>query len=261
MRKLLLLGLIVLVIATVIASSRRGGPHDFTEKECYKCHVSPENNPSRLAGTVKELCLKCHSEGMVNFSHPVEVMPQLSRIPPDFPLRDGKITCNTCHNIHSGKRSLFGRKTYFLRRPNADMRFFCSSCHEEDPQNPGHLVLPMTAHIGRNFMVTDPAEPLDPLTIQCISCHDETIASGADYKIGEGVWNHIYGPHPIGADYREARMRGSGLTPVSRLDGRIRLFAGKIGCGTCHDMYSKHSSDLVMSNQESRLCSSCHYDK
>jgi len=38
----------------------------------------------------------------------------------------------------------------------------------------------------------------------------------------------------------------------------IRLFEGRIGCGTCHDPFSKLPKQLVMSNKGSRICLACH---
>jgi predicted CXXCH cytochrome family protein len=228
-------------------------PHEFTEKECLKCHTDPDNAPKMLTAPVSKLCKHCHKKVTMASSHPVDVYPRGMSIPGDLPLRDGKVTCSTCHNIHLEDMVILGSKTYFLRRPTSDIKFFCISCHEEDPQNPGHLLI-ATAHTGNKFRVKDPSQPIDPLSAQCIGCHDGILAGSAKFIIGSGVWQHRGDPHPIGVHYKRARMRNGRLAPLSRLDERIRLFAGRIGCGTCHDMFSKLPGKLVMRN----LCTNCH---
>jgi len=50
----------------------------------------------------------------------------------------------------------------------------------------------------------------------------------------------------------------SPLKPAEMLDERIRLFDSRVGCGTCHSLYSKRAALLVMSNSRSNLCLSCH---
>jgi len=42
------------------------------------------------------------------------------------------------------------------------------------------------------------------------------------------------------------------------LPRELRLYDGKIGCGTCHNAFSKEKSMLVINNRRSRLCLECH---
>jgi predicted CXXCH cytochrome family protein len=254
----MLIVLAVVSIAVVVTAVYTKRPHEYTDRECFKCHINPENTPERLRGTVTRLCKHCHKKILRNSSHPVGIAPRFTSIPADLPLRDGKLTCVTCHNPHSEKRTLFGSNTYFLRRPNTDMRVFCASCHEEDPQSPGHLITKV-AHMGSRYKTTNSSETLDPLSIQCISCHDGTVAKAiTSRELGTGTWNHIKDSHPIGVNYNRARMTGNELVAKSRIDRKIRFFGGNIGCGTCHDMYSDLPDKLVMSNVDSTLCLGCH---
>jgi predicted CXXCH cytochrome family protein len=39
---------------------------------------------------------------------------------------------------------------------------------------------------------------------------------------------------------------------------QIRLFDGRLGCGSCHSLYSQQQKKLVMSNQNGKLCIKCH---
>jgi predicted CXXCH cytochrome family protein len=71
------------------------------------------------------------------------------------------------------------------------------------------------------------------------------------------------GAHPVGggttlSDPR--RQEQSRLVSVASLDQRIRLFDKAVGCGSCHSVYSKNAQLLVMSNDKSRLCLSCHIE-
>ena len=48
------------------------------------------------------------------------------------------------------------------------------------------------------------------------------------------------------------------LMPPATLGRRIRLFDGKAGCRSCRNLYSVEKKLLVMSNERSGLCLSCH---
>lgn len=258
----LLLAALIVAIAVIAAHTLTETPHSFTEAQCRDCHVDPDRDPGRLTKPITKLCAGCHQRTIRASSHPVDIFPVASKIPQDMPLRNGKITCVTCHNVHGDSRLVFGIRSYFLRRPTADMKFFCVTCHPEDRTRPGHRELVTVAHIGGRYAVTDPEALLDPLSIECVSCHDGSIGQSARYSLGEGVWRHEDGMfHPVGTHYNTARMKSGSLAPASQLDRRLRFFAGKIGCGTCHDMYSSIAGRLVMSNDDSRLCTACHFDK
>jgi len=258
-RMFIVIALLALLMGAIVVAIISENPHEFSEGECLRCHVDPDNEPGRLTEPVTRLCKYCHKRVIMKISHPVDIFPGGITIPPDLPLRDGKIVCSTCHNIHIDRTVLFGAKTYFLRRPASDVKSFCLSCHEEDPVKPGHLLI-ITAHSGNRYRVTDPRQSLDPLSMECISCHDGSMARLAEYIIGPGVWKHVRDPHPIGVHYEKARMRRGGLAPVRELDHKIRLFAGRIGCGTCHDPYSTKPRMLVMKSS-TELCKNCHINK
>ncbi|MBI4822895.1 MAG: cytochrome c3 family protein [Nitrospirae bacterium] len=261
MRYLILIILLVVIMA-IVAYTLSDTPHSFSESECKDCHIDPDRDPTTLREGITKLCARCHKRTIRASTHPVDIFPNLAKIPNDLPLRNGKLTCSTCHSVHAERSLVFGIKSYFLRRPTADIKFFCVACHEENRMRPGHKELITTAHMGSYYEVVDPSLPLDPLSSECIGCHDGTIGINADYSIGDGIWTHRAGmSHPIGIRYSSARAQGSKLTPPSQLNRKLRFFAGKIGCGTCHDTYSTHYARLVMDNTESRLCTACHYDK
>lgn len=251
-------GFIAALMAIYAYTEKRDG-HTFTKDECFRCHRDPYSNPKQLVRRpIIEICSPCHQSFLKLSTHPVEVRPKNVTVPADMPLNYGRLTCNTCHFVHAERKTVFGAKTYLLRRPTGDMKFFCVSCHEENIANPGHYDALGSAHIGRKFRVVDAGEGLDSVSIECIGCHDGTIGMSATYSLGAGDWSHNEGQHPIGISYADAMIAKKDLVHYSRLDKRLRLYNGKIGCGTCHDMYSTIPGKLVMSNEYSALCMGCH---
>lgn len=96
-------------------------PHHWSLKDrCVDCH----NNKDRtLKEPLKALCDKCHTGMHKNDSHPVNVKVNEKELADKkLPLKDGKITCITCHDPH-GKTGLKG----ILRKPFDDL---CLSCHD-----------------------------------------------------------------------------------------------------------------------------------
>ncbi len=84
-------------------------------------------------------------------------------------------------------------------------------------------------------------------TKDCVFCHDGALARNAlDRSFN----------HPTGMDYQSKLSQSSGrLKPI---DTVLSLENGKVGCLTCHDLNSDLPSKLVMGNQRSRLCFTCH---
>lgn len=257
----LVLALVFAAVLAVIAYTLQEGVHEFDGSQCSDCHLNYEVNPRQLTSSVTAMCRKCHKGRLKSVSHPVDMVPAMVRVPADLPLRDGYLTCNTCHNIHGRRYNAFGLKTDFLRRPSKG-RDFCASCHEDDPSKAGHMLLMGTAHIGRKYFTTDEDSSVDAMSLECIGCHDGTVGPKADYVVGKGYWRHDGGSsHPIGVSYIESMMSGRDLKPLSELSRKVHLIDGKVGCVTCHEPYSDGPGKLVMINRESRLCRECHHKK
>lgn len=248
---------LALAISAVIAYTLMTVPHEFGDDECPKCHMDVKNNPKALTGTITELCRECHKKQSKKSSHPVDIAPVSVSVPRDLPLTNGLLTCNTCHNIHEVRFNAFGEKTFFMRRP-AIGRDLCLACHKASKGPSNHIEIISVAHLRTKYSVTDKASPLDPMSIDCIGCHDGNVGKDIIAGIGAGAWKHNNGSHPVGVSYRQCRMRKGKLTAPEKLDKRIRFFNGKIGCGTCHDLYSSNRMQLVISNDGSRLCFACH---
>jgi predicted CXXCH cytochrome family protein len=192
---------------------------------------------------------------------PVNIVP-----PADLPLsRDGKMTCTTCHDIHATPQTGFIGRSYFLRRAVIGQAF-CEACHRDSAiirEGGGSHARDLgVAHMK---FTEGSGGRIDKVSLACLSCHnDGSLATKADVKIG--TFQHgmalspgygAEGTHPIGVKYSQAAKRG-GFVPLKQLNPKIRLFKGKVGCASCHDIYSKLHNRLVMSNEGSKLCLACH---
>ncbi len=236
--------------------------HNF-EGRCLDCHLTVPEKSERHAAFKKDIsamCLDCHRDEQ-QLSHPVDVKPSMA-VPANFPLDwKGEVTCATCHPVHDDG---FGN---FHLRSRASGQGFCIMCHGELEQEM-HKASIGTAHVsettGARFELLELGNALDELSIKCLSCHDALTAGDAivENKTVKGLFhnsNDIGVSHPIGISYIETRRRYKGAyRPTTDLPPQIKLFGGLVGCGSCHNPYSKLHSELVMSNEKSALCLACH---
>lgn len=261
------IGLVVIIGVTVYALWK--GPHTFDRAECTNCHAEDpvKGDPRFLRAPESLLCMRCHDELKETVSHPVDIEPANVRVPSDMPLaKDGTITCSTCHDIHGRYKDPFGNKTHFLRRMVTGVRF-CIVCHKEEDilaGKMGHTIALERIHYKPKYYVFDGSLSVDPVSAECLSCHDGSIGSRSD--VGVGYWRHSIdfiqqdrGIHPIGVNYRMAALRNTKLRPPEMLPSEIKLVDGKVSCISCHDPYSSRPMQLSMDNRGSRLCGSCHF--
>ena len=214
-------------------------------------------------------CIQCHSQSK-GLNHPVNVMPGAQT---DLPLSNGRVDCLTCHTekttsvTHSGG---FGKaKGNFLRKP---ARLLCNSCHGNDSEaKEGSTPKSHGIAMGRAHL-EEPANKMslssgrfDRETRECLSCHDGSSASHSgvrepDSGIKRGTLMSIKSMHPIGVEYSwmpKGRMAPQ-YKPVSSLPNTVRLFDGKVGCGSCHSIYSGEEQMMSIDPKRGRLCLTCH---
>lgn len=244
--------LVLISIATFVYSLLRE-PHQFTQQECTICHIGPNYGESDVKTKITFACETCHSENARILSHPTDVYPTIS-IPKDMPLTEGRLTCLTCHYTHNDKDKQFTQRHYFLRRQIRGI-IFCSACHKLDHNK--HIIF-RNAHKGV-YDEMNINTRIDPMSLECIQCHDRKLS---DPKLlGAGSWMHLGKKfnHPIGIKYRDVSSRKmNGFNPPESIRREVKLFNGKIGCGTCHNIYSKEKGMLSMSNRDGKLCTQCH---
>lgn len=219
--------------------------------------VPANTNPLPAAGSAR--CQECHF-WEETFTHPVNITPTLS-VPSHLPLENGKLVCTTCHTAaeHTGRGAGSMLRT-------ATSESLCSDCHtggksRRDMHGSGLA----KAHLSTRR--TAPAAPpsgferLDRESEACMTCHDGTTATDVgSHALSGSVGLDARTEHPLGVRYQDRRSGGKDIAVVemNRLDRRIRLFGQSIGCGSCHSPYSRHKDLLVIENDRSRLCLSCH---
>lgn len=242
--------ILAVVLGPLLASADLPGKptHNF-EGKCNECHLSL-SEPKIFVRDIDYLCDGCHPS--LGLSHPSGIRPR-SALPAGFPLDwNGRMTCATCHDVHGNRGSLL--------RTDRRGRLFCSLCHATLPGVHGDAQQP--AHTGsravrRGFEEGRFQGSVDRASLDCLACHDAMTARPAATRIGAGVYSHDGGSsHPIGMDYR--RMSPRKYVPASMLDPSLVLFDGRVGCGTCHNVYSKEKYYLAVNNRRSALCFKCH---
>ncbi len=238
---------------TITIYGRTKEPHTFARRDCIICHVDAEKDFSKLKTIQNSLCEKCHKKQQTQ-SHPIGVIP-ITAIPVDMPLVNGRLACVTCHFVHPASISNKRYNYFLLRRPGRGP-VFCSSCHGIDERT--HVILE-SGHQSSSTVAGRKYE-LDLYSLQCLDCHDEYLNSlastsaGRQSSIYKTDWNH-----PIGVSYAEtARKKPNSFKPPEEVNNALRFFDGNIGCGTCHNVYSKEKFMLVVNNKRSRLCLECH---
>lgn len=106
---------------------------------------------------------------------------------------------------------------------------------------------------------------IDRLSNDCLSCHDGVMAQNFKLRVknnpGGRVMNleDIIGGHPVGMEYDNyASFDSKGYKRDVKHSTGMVFSEGKVGCLTCHNPLNKEKGHLVMSNENSALCFSCH---
>jgi predicted CXXCH cytochrome family protein len=146
-------------------------------------------------------------------------------------------------------------------------RALCASCHST-PENPAsalaHALADGRAHL--QFAQPKGGAGLDQESRQCLSCHDGSTAASSGVRVNSdggaalGMSKAIRSMHPIGVAYDsnpKPHMTAQ-YWPQSRLPGEIRLFSGKLGCGSCHSVYAGERQMLAREPKRGDLCLDCH---
>ncbi len=173
--------------------------------------------------------------------------------PASLPLSSGSVTCATCHDASGA--SVSGHDRVSLR---IEAQALCVACHANASPN-SRAIHGMS--LGRAHLQTRlpqrAASGVDAESQLCLTCHDGT--SGTD--TGSHKTTTPGGDdHPIGVAPSRS-VKASDFRSGTLVDPRVRTFQGAVGCGSCHSPYARESKLLVMSNQGSALCLSCHTPK
>lgn len=206
-------------------------------------------------------CAQCHRMDPL-FSHPVDIHPSMA-VPDDLPLSAGRITCTTCHAATQPGHGRRGAGEAALQggRTAAEL---CQACHSTGllDRASAHALGMLRAHNGteggvegQNRRLSAVFGDFDRVTADCLTCHDGSVIEGSSHLAAAAMMD-LGISHPVGVEYRQDR--GGHLRPKHALDDRVRLFSDRVSCGSCHSVYSPQPALLVMSNEGSALCLSCH---
>jgi hypothetical protein len=260
-------------------SEARGVPdiseYHYTGKFCSDCH---EQTPSKggpiflkYGGDYNQLC-QCHlTTG--SYIHPVDIKPshdRAIRIPPSFPLEDGKVTCLTCHDIHRQCQKRTANKVSLREGPYGRRADVCFKCHDAE-----------------NYRKFDPHRQMTPegrmMPRICVYCHTEKPdEKKARYKDVELIGDlevlcqrchMISGNHAGNFDHMvkpSARM----LSVMKNMEEKFGIILpldseGKMTCATCHNPHdtgvippespaSKGAGSKYRHRLPERLCIECH---
>lgn len=208
-------------------------PH-FDETQCLLCHVTmPKEGANadevdyRYGGNFTLLCNSCH--GTESNMHPVDILPPPEmKIAPELPLRNGKITCQTCHNAgFVNKASLYLLRGFEEGGKNKDINDLCFMCHDKEEFKKLNPHLEMKAKR------------------KCMYCHivppdsgDREDSEDSDKGVKQGkikllcIRCHSHRPHP--ASYSHV-VKPTMIVPK----GFPLDLNGEITCTTCHDPHSE----------------------
>jgi len=255
------------IISSMSGLSSANPDIDAAIKNAVNLRGWPDSSVSY--GNDQNRCTECHQFDEL-FSHPVDIYPPESMdIPAELPLTNGKVTCMTCHAGSAGDHSTEEISEIGVALASSESPQ-CAQCHDPGGYSVGEMHsnaislahLPHATQSGSSQRSTQSNLPewLDSESSSCMSCHDGAMASGSGSVSGmNSMFAEMGSEHPIGAyELTNAYDSDGDLTPLNMLDDRVRLFNNQVGCGSCHSLYSNEAKLLVMSNEGSQLCLSCH---
>jgi predicted CXXCH cytochrome family protein len=185
-----------------------------------------------------------------------------------------RVTCLTCHDTTDPSEVpsyLDVGLERFLRRPSG--MEFCGGCHIRmggTMSEQSHWRFSTRAHLGSQSAQGRPAEDFDQATDEidtesrvCLTCHDDqtvTIPKANESPREKYERRQRMTNHPIGMTYEVTALQkrpGKYRFPLAN-ESRVRLFSGRVGCGSCHSLYAKTEKNLVAPEEMGTLCRKCH---
>jgi len=180
----------------------KGSSHEFAEVACASCHsIHTERDPILNKQTQQQVCFTCHTKERAKFLQPSH-----------HPVREGRLACTDCHNVHGEQGSGAQIK--------ASQREKCTSCHAEK----------------RGPFLWEHA----PAAEDCMLCHSPHGSNQAALlkKRAPFLCQECHS-----AAHASNQFDGSALNPLG-----ARAFLGVKGCANCHSQVhgSNHPSGAAM---------------
>lgn len=172
----------------------RAGAHHNGDVSCTSCHtVMAAKSPKALLKTASasDTCYSCHAEVRTDIN-------KMSH----HPLREGRMECASCHNVHGSTPSLLAKATVNdtcftchqeKRGPfvweHAPVRESCATCHTPHGSNNRNLLsgkdsfLCLTCHsYGGHINLPRYNRTSNPYGSGCVNCH--TSVHGSNHPSG-----------------------------------------------------------------------------
>lgn len=272
--KMLLAIFAILIFMTTPASNAFGSnktiPLHHFNLSCESCHQTG-SGAGNLKSDISGLCATagCHDYDPI-LNHAVDISGQ-GNVPENMPLDDDqRITCLTCHESTT---SSGGTNERLLQTLQDSDNNFCGQCHTSmsgSTMEMSHWQFSNRAHLETINPNSNTSEkpvqflgPLDKETHTCLSCHTDvkvTIPALHESESRKRARWATMTDHPVGVDYRSfALQKAPGTFFYPRANpGRVRLFKGKVGCGSCHTLYAQNKSRTNETLDRGRICLQCH---
>jgi uncharacterized Zn finger protein (UPF0148 family) len=259
----------------------------YSGKYCSECHEkTPEKGGEdylKFNSDFSQLC-RCHGYTPGTYIHPVDIFPSEEKkkdIPDNFPLKDGKVSCTTCHDIYlqcqKNPRFKVMNRRFLRGAPYVSRTTLCFRCHDEkkytmlDPHNQltesGAIVVDkcLYCHVEKpdeRIATFEQVKLIGNLEVLCFRCH---FKQSQMHPINA---NHLVTPPPAIVNYMKETEKKFGIILPLNYDG-------KITCPTCHNPHergviprdrasAKGASEkyrLRLSEVNMQICVACHKDK
>ena len=232
----ILMGMVVTADATVV------NPH-WTGKHCAECHVEDKAPELRYEGRVVELCNRCHGEvpsacTKVHITDSGLSDTKKINIPEDWPLRDKKLICLTCHAVQLqmyGNAAEAANRNFLRGEPPVELSTFCFNCHgEEHFQKTNPHQFSSSSGEGRPCFrchTQDLVSGFETSFQASVKTENPSLCIGCHWMLGKEHINHVLlNPDKL----KEKRMV---LLELEQEGIELPLSEGRMHCATCHNQH------------------------